>query len=339
VQECLAEVRRAGQRAAELTRQLLAFSQRQPTIKKPLDLNSLLQAMTRMLQRLLPESIELDFIPGHQLGTVLADEAQMEQVVMNLCVNARDAMAQGGRLTLETQNVRINGEYCRTHPWARPGRYVLLTVADTGSGIEDAALEHIFEPFFTTKPHGHGTGLGLATVYGIVQQHNGMIQVYSEVAVGTTFKVYLPITELEADRMGTEVRPSPRGGTETILLAEDEDQVRSVTARILERAGYTVNAVADGAAAVEAFEQDPERYHLVLLDVVMPVLNGREASERMRRIRSDVPVIFSSGYTGAVLQGVDLQSLGSPVLHKPYDPDHLLATVRSTLDDRGELGK
>jgi PAS domain S-box-containing protein len=339
VQECLAEVRRAGQRAAELTRQLLAFSQRQPTIKKSLGLNSLLRAMTRMLQRLLPESIELDFIPGHELGTILADEAQMEQVVLNLCVNARDAMAQGGRLTLETQNVRINGEYCRTHPWARPGRYVLLTVADTGTGIDDAALEHIFDPFFTTKPHGHGTGLGLATVYGIVQQHNGMVQVYSEVGVGTTFKVYLPITELGAGRMGTEVRPAPPGGTETILLAEDEDQVRSVTARILERAGYTVDAVADGAAAVEAFEQDPGRYHLVLLDVVMPVLNGREASERMRRLRSNVPVIFSSGYTGAVLQGVDLQSLGSPVLHKPYDPDHLLATIRSTLDDKGELGK
>jgi PAS domain S-box-containing protein len=332
VRDALAEIRRAGQRAAELTRQLLAFSQRQPTIKKPLDLNALLRAMARMLQRLLPASIELDFIPGHDLGTVLGDEAQVEQLILNLCLNARDAMSDRGRLTIETQNVRINGEYCRTHPWARPGRYVLLIVNDTGSGIDDDDLEHIFEPFFTTKKLGRGTGLGLATVYGIVKQHEGMIQVYSEVGVGTTFKVYLPISEHEAAHLGPEVRLAPPGGTETILLAEDEDQVRSVVARLLERAGYSVEAVADGAEAVALFESDPARFDLVLLDVVMPTMNGREASVRMKAVRPDILIIFSSGYTGTVLDGVDLQALGTPVLHKPYDPDHLLLTVRRALD-------
>jgi signal transduction histidine kinase/ActR/RegA family two-component response regulator len=332
VAECLGEVRRAGQRAAELTRQLLAFSQRQPTIKKPVDLNRLLGDVTRMLKRLLPETIELDLIPGHDLGTILADEAQMEQLVLNLCLNGRDAMPRGGRLTLETQNVRINGEYCRTHPWARPGRYVLLTVNDTGTGIREEDLEHIFEPFFTTKDTSHGTGLGLATCYGIVQQHEGMIQVYSEVGMGTTFKVYLPITEQEASHVGPEVRPAPPGGRETILLAEDESQVRSVATRILERAGYTVVAVADGGQAVEAFEGEPERFDLVLLDVVMPTINGREALRHMQGVRPDVPILFSSGYTGTVLDGVELQGLGSPVLHKPYDPDQLLLAVRQALD-------
>jgi signal transduction histidine kinase/CheY-like chemotaxis protein len=332
VQDCLGEIRRAGQRAAELTRQLLAFSRRQPTAKKPLELNRLLHSTTRMLERLLPESIALDFIPGHDLGVILGDEAQMEQIVLNLCLNARDAMPTGGRLTIETQNVRINGEYSRTHPWARPGRYVLLVVTDTGAGISHEDLEHIFEPFYTTKSLGYGTGLGLATVYGIVQQHEGMVQVYSELGMGTTFKVYLPITEQGAASVGSEVRPAPRGGTETILLAEDEEQVRTVAARILERAGYTVETVSDGARAVEAFEADPHRFDLVLLDVVMPTMNGREARRRMQSVRSDVPVLFSSGYTGTVLDGVDLQELGSPVLHKPYDPDHLLLAVRQALD-------
>jgi signal transduction histidine kinase len=332
VRDALAEIRRAGQRAAELTRQLLAFSQRQPTVQKPLDLNALLRTMARMLHRLLPASIELDFIPGHDLGTVLGDEAQLEQLVLNLCLNARDAMSDRGRLTIETQNVRINGEYCRTHPWARPGRYVLLIVNDTGRGIDEDDLEHIFEPFFTKKQLGRGTGLGLATVYGIVKQHEGMIQVYSEVEVGTTFKIYLPISEHEAAHLGPEVRPAPPGGTETILLAEDENQVRSIVARLLERAGYTVEVVADGAEAVSLFESDPARFDLVLLDVVMPTMNGREAGARMRSIRPDVLIVFSSGYTGTVLDGVDLQALGSPVLHKPYDPDHLLLTVRRAID-------
>ncbi|MFW6050474.1 MAG: ATP-binding protein [Myxococcota bacterium] len=334
VHESLLEIRRAGQRAADLTRQLLAFSRKQPTVKKPVSLNDLLASTSRMLERVLPEHIEVDFIPGHDLGVVLADEAQIEQLLLNLCINARDAMPEGGRLTIETQNVRINGEYCRTHPWARPGRYVLLTVADTGSGIPEADLEHVFEPFFTTKGPGHGTGLGLATVYGITKKHGGMIHVYSEEGVGTTFKIYLPITEQEAVRVGSEVRPAPPRGHETILLAEDEEQVRTVAARILERAGYTVVAVANGQEAVEAFEADPERFDVVVLDVVMPVMDGRVARARIQQTRPEVPVLFSSGYAGTVLDGVDLEGLGAPVLHKPYDPDELLAAVRRALDTR-----
>lgn len=330
--QSIEEIQRAGRRAAQLTQQLLAFGRRQPTVKKPIDLNSLITATARMLERLLPETIELDLIPGHGLGTILADEAQMEQLFVNLCLNARDAMPHGGRLTIETQNVRINGEYCRTHPWARPGRYMLLTVADTGQGIPEGDLEHVFEPFYTTKGPGKGTGLGLATVYGITKQHGGMIHVYSELEVGTTFKIYLPITEQAAVQVGSEVRPAPPRGHETVLIAEDEPQVRTVAQRILERAGYTVVTVTNGLEAVQAVESQPERFDVVVLDVVMPAMDGRAARERITRIRPDIPILFSSGYTGTVLDGVDLEQLGAPLLPKPYDPDALLAAIRKALD-------
>ena len=249
-----------------------------------------------MLRRLLPENISIDLIPGHNLAAVSADPTQLEQVIVNLCVNARDAMERGGQLTLETENILINARYCETHPWAKPGRYVLLSVTDTGVGMTAEVRERAFEPFFTTKGAHRGTGLGLSTVYGIVQQHGGMVHVYSELGEGTTFKVYLPADSRLATDVGDKIESLPPRGRETILLAEDEERVRRVLVQILERAGYRTIAAADGVEAIRLLREQPEPVHLVLLDVVMPGLGGPETWEQMRGLRSGLRVLFTSGY-------------------------------------------
>jgi CheY-like chemotaxis protein len=249
---------------------------------------------------------------------------------MNLALNARDAMPNGGRLTLETEQVVINGDYKRLHPWARAGRYVLLSVADTGTGMPPEVLERVFEPFFTTKAAGSGTGLGLAVTWGIVQQHGGMIHGYSELGVGTAFKVYLPVAEAAASNIGTKIARLAPGGTERILVADDQPHVLSILTRVLTNAGYTVTPVANGADAIEAARR--EQHDLYILDVVMPILSGRDTSEHVRSLYPDARILFTSGYGSDALPGEFLRDTGIEVVAKPFDPDTMLRTVRESLD-------
>jgi len=327
----LGEAMGAANRAAELTRQLLAFSTRQPVNHAPLDVGAVLSDTLRLLQRLLPESVEIDLIQGHRLPRVMADRGQLEQVFVNLCVNARDAMPGGGRLTLETEAVVINARFRETHPWARPGRYVLVTVGDTGSGIPVESLDHVFEPFYTTKPQG--TGLGLATVYGTVQRHGGFVHVYSEVGKGTVFKVYLPVADRDATDVGTKIEDPVVGGTETILIAEDEERVRAVVVRILQQAGYKVITAKDGEEAVRYFREYAKNVHLVLIDAVMPNKNGADALAEIRLVSPDIVAVLCSGYSDA-LNSMGNLGAGVAFLSKPYEPDMLLRVVRRQLDSR-----
>ncbi len=262
---------------------------------------------------------------------VSAEPSQLEQVVVNLCVNARDAMVEGGRLTVETENVLINQRYADTHPWAKPGRYVLLSVTDTGVGMTREAQERAFEPFFTTKPIHQGTGLGLSTVYGIVRQHDGMVHLYSELGHGTTFKVYLPSSTRGVEDVGNKLEPMPLRGQETILLAEDEPQVRRAVAQVLERAGYRVIVASDGAEALQVLAKSPEYVHLAILDIVMPELGGPEVWEQIRASHPRMRALFASGYADnrfatRIPEGVSL-------LEKPYRIDELLRRVRDILDE------
>lgn len=330
VGEHLTEIRAAGERAAALTKQLLAFSRRQPLRPVVVDLNELLRGLMKMLQRLLPANIALEHVAGHKLASVNADTTQLEQVIVNLCVNARDAMPEGGRLTVETENVLINQRYVETRPWAKPGRYVLLSVTDTGLGMTKEAQERAFEPFFTTKPVHQGTGLGLSTVYGIVRQHDGMVHIYSELGQGTTVKVYIPCSTRAAEDVGTKLEQRPSRGHETILLAEDEPQVRRAVAQILERAGYRVVVACDGAEAVQALRRTSEPVHLAILDVVMPELGGPEAWEQIRGLRPEMRVLFASGYADNRYSG--RLPHDAELIEKPFRGDELLLRIRHALD-------
>lgn len=330
--EGLDEIYRCGERASSLTRQLLAFSRRQIMRPENLDLNVVVGNLQSMLKRVIGEHITLKWFPGSHLGMVHADISMMEQVLVNLCVNARDAMKEGGVLTLETQNVLIDDYYSSNNIWATPGRYILLSVTDTGIGMSEEVKEHIFEPFFTTKPEGQGTGLGLSTVYGIVKQHNGMITAYSEPGKGTTIKVYYPMTERKAVEVGTMIRPQVHGGNETILLAEDDSGVRALVVKILERAGYHVLIAKNGFEAVAMFQNNRKEISLLLLDVVMPGMGGHEAFERIEQIQSGLPVIFTSGYSENAVHTDFVLHEGLKLLQKPYSPDALLVLVRQTLD-------
>jgi PAS domain S-box-containing protein len=329
----LVEVSKAGKRAARLVSQLLAFSRRQVLRPENLDMNEVIAHLLKMLGRLIGEHIRLDLVPGHRLGAVYADRGMMEQILINLCVNARDAMPNGGTLTIETENVAINGSYCEAHPWAKPGRYVLISVTDTGSGMDKETLERAFEPFFTTKAPGQGTGLGLATVYGIVQQHQGMIHAYSEPGSGTTFKVYLRIVERMASDVGPKIGHRAVGGTETILLAEDEEMVRDLASRILEKAGYRVLTAKDGEEAFVLFRENASQIDLLLLDVVMPKLGGRGVYEKARALKPDIPALFASGYTENAVHTNFVLKEGFRLIQKPFSGEDLLRAVREILDE------
>jgi PAS domain S-box-containing protein len=330
IAECLGEIEGASRRAADLTQQLLAFSRGQPLRLVPVDLNALIRGLMKMLRRLLPESIAIDSIPGHNLATVNADPGQLEQVIVNLCVNARDAMEQGGQLTIETENVLLNGRYCELHPGTRPGRYVLLRVSDTGVGMSAAVQERAFEPFFTTKSANQGTGLGLSTVYGIVQQHDGWVQLYSEPGEGTIFKIYLPADSRLATDVGHTLEALPPKGQETILLAEDEERIRRVTVQILERAGYRTIAASNGIEAVRLLRERDEPIHLVLLDLVMPELGGPETWEQLQALRPGLRVLFTSGYADQRYR--KRLPPGAEVLEKPFRVEALLTSIRKILD-------
>jgi two-component system, cell cycle sensor histidine kinase and response regulator CckA len=330
--EELKEIFKGTERAAALTRQLLAFSRRQVMRPEVLDLNAVIENILKMLRRVIGEHIRLEWIPGIRLGSVHADAGMLEQVLMNLCVNARDAMDAGGTLTIETMNVLIDSEYCESHAWATPGRFILLSVTDTGCGMDAGTLERMFEPFYTTKTEGKGTGLGLATVYGIIKQHEGNIIAYSEPGKGTTFKVYLPVCESQADVVGTLVEGVAGGGTETILLAEDDPNVRKLAKRILERAGYTVICAVDGPEAVMLFKEHADTIDLLLLDVVMPGLGGQEVLDRIRALRPDIPALFSSGYSENGIHTGFVLKAGLRLIQKPYRPSVLLRALREILD-------
>ncbi|HEX2709883.1 MAG TPA: PAS domain S-box protein, partial [Candidatus Deferrimicrobium sp.] len=294
------EIRRAGDRAAVLTRQLLAFSRRQVLQPKVLDLNTVVTTMGQMLRRLIGEDIELSTDLSPSLSRVKADPGQIEQVIVNLAVNARDAMPDGGRITVATADAELSPAYAVAHPEVRPGAHVLLSVADTGHGMSDEIQAHLFEPFFTTKERGKGTGLGLATVYGIVQQSGGHIRVNSAADRGTTFLIYLP--RVEAPQDGVEgadrpLLPHPSPGTETVLLAEDEDVVRRLAREILSGNGYKVLEAGNGREALLLSEAHRGEIHLLLTDVEMPTLSGRELGEQIRLQRPDLRILYMSGYT------------------------------------------
>jgi PAS domain S-box-containing protein len=326
------EILQGAERAAGLTRQLLAFSRRQTLEMEDLELAEVVHGLTKMIRRLIGENIEVAVMDGRGLGMVHADRGQMEQVLLNLSINARDAMPEGGALTIGTENVALDSEYCNLHTWASPGRYVLLSVTDTGCGMDARTQARIFEPFFTTKALGKGTGLGLSTVYGIVRQHQGMVQVYSEVGLGTTFKVYLPNVEPTASTVEVKAVERARGGTETILLAEDEEALRTLGARILESAGYTVLQASDGKEALDVFEKHTAEIDLCLLDVVMPKMGGKAVYDVLRQQHPHLPFLFSSGYSmDAIHTGFVLKE-GIELIQKPYAPEALLRRVRHVLD-------
>ncbi|MDO9016059.1 MAG: PAS domain S-box protein [Deltaproteobacteria bacterium] len=333
------EIRRAGARASELTRQLLMFSRQQVVAPAVLDLNDVLGGVDAMLRRLLGEDVELTLVPGASLGHVRADRGSIEQVIMNLAVNARDAMPVGGKLTMGTANVVLDEEYATVHLGAKPGAYVMLSVSDTGTGMDRATLARVFEPFFTTKEQGKGTGLGLATVFGIVQQSGGTVWVYSELGLGTTFKVYLPRVDEDVDESRTSGAPTTLRGTETILLVEDEDQVRDVARGILRRHGYTVLEARSAGEAILLSEQEAGPIHLLLSDVVMPQMSGPVLAKRLAPSRPAMRVLCMSGYTddAAVRHGVIEAEFA--YLQKPLTIEALTRKVREVLDgSRGANG-
>jgi signal transduction histidine kinase len=319
----------AAERARDLTRQLLAMSRSQPLELRPIDLNDRLRQLLALLQRVLSETITLKLIEGPRLPLVEGDTSQLDQVFMNLCINAREAMPDGGKITLETEQVLLNGDFVVTHPWAASGRYVLVTVTDTGTGMPREVMDRIFEPFFTTKRERGGTGLGLAVAYGVVLQHRGLLHCYSEQGVGTVFKIYLPVYARAAAAVGSKIEGAAPGGREKILLAEDDPAVRSSTVRVLESAGYSVVPVENGAEACQAAAR--EAFHLVLLDVIMPEMSCRDALKGLRAELPTARYILSSGYTRDV-NVEDLLKDGTILIEKPYDPGQLLRLVRQVLD-------
>ncbi len=328
----LQEVVEAGERAARLVSQLLLFSRRQVMTPRLLDINEVVSELLKMLGRVLGEQIQVQWHPGTHMGAVFADRGMVEQAVMNLCVNARDAMPTGGTLTIATRTLRIEQESGAPHPGVEPGYYVLMTVTDTGCGMDAQTRERVFEPFFSTKERGKGTGLGLATVYGIAQQHGGQVGVSSAPGEGATFSIYWPARDAEAE---SEVVPVPApipGGTETILLAEDEESVRRMARAILERAGYTVLTAENGEEAVRLFAEQGAAVDLVILDVVMPVLGGRDACARMRAMRPSLKTLFASGYSTDAIHTNYVLDEGVTLIKKPFTRQSLLSTVREALD-------
>ena len=330
--ECLVEAKNAGKRAAALVSQLLLVSRHRVLQREPLDLNEVAHDVLKMLRRVIGAHIRIDFHPSTPLERVYADRSMMEQVFMNLAVNARDAMPGGGSLTVATRGVAVSDEEARARLGLPEGRYVLIEVADTGKGMDSQTMDRIFEPFFTSKPVGDGTGLGLATVYGIVKQHGGVVLAESELGRGATFRVYLPVTDRSAPAAGGKEDYAPVGvGNETILLAEDEEMVRHLTTKMLTSAGYRVLSAANGAEAVALFERNAADIELVLLDQVMPDMRGGEAARRILQMRPQTPVMFMSGYSDPLVQAEFASSERATLLQKPFDADTLLQAVRRAL--------
>ncbi|HEX7059635.1 MAG TPA: PAS domain S-box protein [Solirubrobacterales bacterium] len=331
------EIRRAAERAAALTRQLLIFSRREVVKPEVLDLNELIAELEKLLRRALGERVELEVHAAEALWAIEADPGQIEQVLVNLAVNARDAMPEGGRLIIEVENAELDEDYTYMHPDTQPGSYVRLKVSDTGIGMSTETVERVFEPFFTTK--SDGTGLGLATVYGIVTGSGGRIDVYSEPDVGTTVKIHLPATSAAPRPSEPDARAQPAGEGEAVLVVEDEADVRRMAERILTKGGYSVIGTTSGLEAIELLKRESRQVDLLLTDVIMPELLGTELVEQARAIRPELPVVYMSGYSHEVLAPQALtENGGSAFIEKPFSARELLETVRELLDGGEQEG-
>jgi PAS domain S-box-containing protein len=327
------EIQKGSQRAADLTRQLLAFSRRQVMEMKVLDLNTLLRDLDKMLRRIIGEDIELTTLLANDLGRVKIDPGQIEQVIMNLAVNAKDAMPSGGKLTIETANAVLDESYARNHADVKPGRYVMFSVSDTGVGMTPEVRERLFEPFFTTKQKGRGTGLGLSTVYGIVKQSGGNIWVYSEPGHGTTFKIYLSRVDEPLEQLREKTtREELLRGSETVLVVEDEEKVRQLTVEILGKQGYSVLDASQGDDALAISEKHKGPIHLILVDVVMPGISGTELTKRLAFLRPETKILYMSGYTDNAIVHHGVLEKGVNYIQKPFTIDELTRKVREALD-------
>ncbi len=324
----------SAERGAGLTQSLLAFSRKQLISPRPIDLNIVINNVQKLLSRIIREDIELKTVFCDRPLTIMADSGQLEQIVMNLTTNARDAMPQGGSLTITTETLLIDEQFIKDHGYGEPGEYALLSIRDTGTGMDSDTMERIFEPFFTTKEVGRGTGLGLAMVYGAVKQNNGYITVFSEIGKGTTFSIFLPLITLpvKGDKLSQPV-VLIKGGTETILVAEDDESIRNLIGSVLSEFDYTVIEAKDGIQAVELFHKHKENITLVILDVVMPGKNGKEVHEELIKIKPELKTLFISGYTADVVHRRGILDLELNFLQKPLMPDKLLKKVREILDE------
>jgi signal transduction histidine kinase len=334
----LETIRAAGERASGLTRQLLIFSRKQEVQLVILDLNAVMKDLDKMLQRLVHENIEMTIVPGTQIGRVKADSGYLGQVLINLVVNARDAMPHGGHLTIGTSNVTLDEHYARAHSGVTPGEYVMLTVSDTGTGMTSEVKAHLFEALFTTKPKGEGTGLGLVTCQTIVQQAGGHIGVYSEVGIGTTFKVYFPRMDQPLDPASKSIHsgPAPRG-TETLLIVEDDPTVRHLAQTVLIAQGYNVLTASNGSVALEtARNHKGPRISLVLSDVIMPVMGGKVMAEWLKTTYPDLKILFTSGYTDDAISHHGVLQEGVAFLPKPYTPSTMTHKIRAMLDGQSD---
>lgn len=331
------QIRKAGQRAALLTNQLLSFSRKQVVQPKVIHLNEVIADMEKMLKRLIGENIDLVSMLDPRLARVMADPGLIGQVIMNIAINARDAMPHGGKLTIETANVFLGEDYARHHFEAEPGHYVMLAFSDTGCGMSEATLSHVFEPFFTTKSKGKGTGLGLSVVFGIVKQSGGHIWVYSEPGSGTTFKIYLPSFEQDSEWLdrGAESQEPPTGGGETVLLVEDDDLVRDLAGISLRNYGYTVLEARDGYEALKTCSSHESLIHILVTDVVMPGMNGRQLAEGVKSLCPAMKILYISGYTDNAIVHHGVLDAGTAFLQKPLTPDSLARKVREVLDTPG----
>lgn len=330
----LEQILEASERAAALTHSLLAFSRKQTVLPRLINVNDLVRKFEKFLFRLIREDIEFKTSLSDSDLRVMADSGHMEQVLMNLVTNATDAMPKGGRISIKTERVSLDPDFVSAHGYGSPGEYALITVEDTGAGMDQKTMQRIFEPFFTTKEQGKGTGLGLAMVYGIVKQHDGYINVYSELGVGTVYKIFLPIAREERMEEGpgkTEVTPI-KGGTETVLLAEDDDSVRNLTKTTLTHYGYTVIEASDGEDALMKYIENKETISLAILDAIMPRRSGKDVYDEMKKVRPDMKVIFVSGYTADIFSNKGVPDQGIIFISKPVSPSDLLRKVRDILD-------
>ena len=319
-------------RAAKLTQDLLAFSRKQVISPKPINVNEVIKGAEKILDRLISEDIELSILLSDMDLTVMADSTQLEHVLMNLATNARDAMPAGGNLFISSDFTEMDERFINMYGYGEAGRYAVITVSDTGSGIDQEIKEKIFEPFFTTKEVGKGTGLGLAMVYGIVKQHNGYVNVYSEPNKGTTFKIYLPLIHEQIADTKEIALPISKKGSETILIAEDDALVRNFMREVLEDAGYTVLEAKDGKEAIKIFNENKDRIKLLLLDVIMPKKNGQEVYETLKESNPSIKALFTSGYSADIIHKKGIISEGPEVILKPVSSDKLLRMIRDVLD-------
>ncbi|MFP4038002.1 MAG: ATP-binding protein, partial [Desulfobacteraceae bacterium] len=335
----LSEVLSAAERSTQITRQLLAFARKQAFSPQVLDLNETIDGMLKMLQRLIGEDLELVWLPGKELWPVKMDPSQVDQILANLCVNARDALEGGGKITIETHPVTLDKPYCAAHPDFSPGEYVLLAVSDNGCGMDRETRDRVFEPFFTTKDLNEGTGLGLSTVYGIVKQNSGFINVYSEPGRGTTFKIYLPRNTGNAG----QVRPRdkeqlPLGQGETVLIVEDEASVLELSQKMLEKLGYTVLTGSTPGEAIELAEGNSARIDLLMTDVVMPEMNGKDFAQRLRARHPDLKVLFMSGYPASIISNQGQLEEDINFLEKPFSMSEMALKVREALEGGSRRG-